>query len=141
MAYIVNKSKTKVTLSYEGNFEGYSFKPKSDKITLNVSKVNLIDPKMINEVLTIKFNKVFNLLKEKVCICLEDEDSSSDDVIFLLGEVAMLRGILLKKYEKQLDFELKKLFSDKIKVLEIELKKKLEHIRIVNLEMEDELVR
>ena len=124
----------------EYDLHGYKFAPKKGKNTyIDVKEVTLINPEMIDSVLSMKFSHVFNKLFNRVVEIINDDDASEDDTMLVLGEVELLRGILLNKYQGFLKKEKETLFLKKLGVLENELKVKVMMIRERRLAMEEEL--
>lgn len=140
MAYLIKKNKKTNEIIYmEYDLHGYKFSPKSKKEAyLDVKEVTVINPELIDSILSIKFNKIFNKLFNKVVDVLND-DASESDTMMVLGEVELLRGILLNKYQNFLKFEKEELFLKKLRLLENELKVKIMMIREKRLAMEEEL--
>ncbi len=141
MAYLIKKNKKTNEIIYmEYDLHGYKFSPKSKKEAyLDVKEVTVINPELIDSILSIKFNKIFNKLFNKVVDVLNDDDASESDTMMVLGEVELLRGILLNKYQNFLKFEKEELFLKKLRLLENELKVKIMMIREKRLAMEKEL--
>lgn len=143
MAYLIKKSKNSNEIIYmEYDLHGYKFNPKpsnTKEAYINVKEVTLINPEMIDSVLSIKFNHVFNKLFNRVVEVINDEDSTEDDTMMVLGEVELLRGILLNKYQSFLKMEKEQLFLKKLTLLDNELKVKLMMIRERKLALENEL--
>ena len=141
MAYLIKKNKKTNEIKYmEYDLHGYKFSPKSKKEAyLDVKEVTVINPELIDSILSIKFNKIFNKLFNKVVDVLNDDDASESDTMMVLGEVELLRGILLNKYQNFLKFEKEELFLKKLRLLENELKVKIMMIREKRLAMEEEL--
>ena len=140
MAYLIKKNKKTNEIIYmEYDLHGYKFSPKSKKEAyLDVKEVTVINPELIDSILSIKFNKIFNKLFNKVVDVLND-DASESDTMMVLGEVELLRGILLNKYQNFLKFEKEELFLKKLRLLENELKVKIMMVREKRLAMEEEL--
>ncbi len=123
MSYLVKKDRIiKKVIDIENIDNGYKFTPKK---SLKIKEINVIDPSMIESILTIKFNKVFNKLLNVSIDVINDEDSTSDDTAHVLGEVERLRGILLNKYHRFLTQEKEELFLNRLRYLENELKSKM----------------
>lgn len=141
MAYLIKKNKKTNEIIYmEYDLHGYKFSPKSKKEAyLDVKEVTVINPELIDSILSIKFYKIFNKLFNKVVDVLNDDDASESDTMMVLGEVELLRGILLNKYQNFLKFEKEELFLKKLRLLENELKVKIMMIREKRLAMEEEL--
>ena len=79
---------------------------------------------MINEILTIKFNRRFKKLLTLVSAVLNDTDATDADTALALDEVQLVKEILLNRYQKFLNQEKEELFLKKLRVLENELRLK-----------------
>lgn len=105
--------------------EGYSFKPKSlNSSYIKVNEVRMVDRDMIEKILTMKFDKAFKRVVALVMHVLEDEEADEGDTTIVLGEVELVREILLNRYQKFLDKEKEELFLKKLRLLENELRMK-----------------
>ena len=125
MSYILKQNGDKKELfSGDIDFTGYKFNSKSSKNIIKVSNVTVVDPKMINEILTIKFNRRFKKLLTLVSAVLNDTDASDADTALALDEVQLVKEILLNRYQKFLNQEKEELFLKKLRVLENELRLK-----------------
>ena len=125
MAYILKQNGDKKELfSDDIDFTGYKFNSKRSKNIIKVSNVTVVDPKMINEILTIKFNRRFKKLLTLVSAVLNDTDASDADTALALDEVQLVKEILLNRYQKFLNQEKEELFLKKLRVLENELRLK-----------------
>ncbi len=123
MAYAIKKKTTiKKIIKVEENLSGYKFIPKKN---LKIKEITVVDPKLIESILTIKFNKVFNKLLNYAIEVINDDEASSSDTNHVLGEVEKLRGVLLNKYHQFLNQEKEELFLKRLRYLENELKSKL----------------
>ncbi|MBQ6687322.1 MAG: hypothetical protein IJN03_02225 [Bacilli bacterium] len=119
-------------MDYEA--KGYTFKPKA-KMRENyiiVNNIKLVNPLMIDGILTAKFNKkyrqlvmiVFNILQSS------DEETTEGDIMIALDEIAKLRVIILNKYQKFLTHEKEEKFIKQLRILENELRAKQINIRM-----------
>lgn len=125
MAYILKQNGEKKELfSGDVDFNGYKFNSKRSKNIIKVSNVTVVDPKMINEILTIKFNRRFKKLLTLVSAVLNDTDATDADTALALDEVQLVKEILLNRYQKFLNQEKEELFLKKLRVLENELRLK-----------------
>ena len=123
--YILKQNGDKKELfSGDIDFTGYKFNSKRSKNIIKVSNVTVVDPKMINEILTIKFNRRFKKLLTLVSAVLNDTDASDADTALALDEVQLVKEILLNRYQKFLNQEKEELFLKKLRVLENELRLK-----------------
>ena len=135
MSYILKQNGDKKELfSGDIDFTGYKFNSKRSKNIIKVSNVTVVDPKMINEILTIKFNRRFKKLLTLVSAVLNDTDASDADTALALDEVQLVKEILLNRYQKFLNQEKEELFLKKLRVLENELR--LKQVMILHQNMQ-----
>lgn len=135
MAYYLKKDDDgkKVLYSTNIDFKGYKFKPKKNKQLIKVSSVVVVDPKMINDILSIKFNQRFKKLMKIAKYVINDEDATSTDTALVLDEVALVKSILLNRYQKFLEQEKEELFLQKLRIVENQVRMK--QVMIMNQEM------
>ncbi|HOP65758.1 MAG TPA: hypothetical protein PLX66_01875 [Bacilli bacterium] len=120
----VDKSQEIVYLDYEQN--GYIFKPKNKSETsLTVNEIVVINPSLIDKILTIKFNTLFKKIAVEALKIIYDDDADAGQAELVLGELKRLKSIVLHKYQKFLTAEKEEIFLKKIKELEKELKVKI----------------
>ena len=63
MAYVLTKNKDKLSLYSTPNLEGYKFNPKKAKTIISVNKVVVVNPNLVDNILSIKFqDKIFCIL-------------------------------------------------------------------------------
>lgn len=124
MAYILSKNDEKLSLYSTPNFEGCEFKPKKDKTIISVNKVLVVDKSLTDNILSIKFNDKFKALLKYAMYVINDEDATSTDTAIVLDEVAMLKGILLNRYQKFLSKEKERLFLEKLRLIENQIRSK-----------------
>lgn len=124
MAYILSKNDEKLSLYSTPNFEGCEFKPKKDKTIISVNKVLVVDKSLTDNILSIKFNDKFKTLLKYAMYVINDEDATSTDTAIVLDEVAMLKGILLNRYQKFLSKEKERLFLEKLRLIENQIRSK-----------------
>ena len=135
MAYILKQNSDKKELfSGDIDFTGYKFNSKRSKNIIKVSNVTVVDPKMINEILTIKFNRRFKKLLTLVSAVLNDTDATDADTALALDEVQLVKEILLNRYQRFLNQEKEELFLKKLRVLENELRLKQVMINKQNMQ-------
>ena len=135
MAYILKQNgDKKESFSGDIDFTGYKFNSKRSKNIIKVSNVTVVDPKMINEILTIKFNRRFKKLLTLVSAVLNDTDATDADTALALDEVQLVKEILLNRYQKFLNQEKEELFLKKLRVLENELRLKQVMINKQNMQ-------
>lgn len=126
-----NNNEIKI-MDYE--MKGYTFKPgaKSSSKYIKVNQLKVVNPSMIDAILTTKFNQkyrklvmiVFNILQSS------DEETTDGDIMIALDETAKLRNIILNKYQKFLSHEKEEKFVKQLRILENELRAKQINIRM-----------
>lgn len=125
MAYLLKKNNDKKELfSTPKDFSGYTFKPKTNKKYLSVKEVTVVDPEIIDKILTKKFSNKFEELIILASKIINDDDSTNADTSLVLDEVAKVRGILLNRYQKFLSKEKEELFLQKLRLIENQLRLK-----------------
>lgn len=119
-----NKNKKIVELNYESN--GYIFKPNIRSTNMiQISNLSLFDEKIIKIVLNNKINKSFSRLYSIISSVLNDEDTTSGDIIIALDEVAKEKAVILKKYSDYLEKQEKEELLKQLKLFEKELRNKI----------------
>jgi hypothetical protein len=123
-----NKNKRIVSFAYDE--VGYEFKPniKSSNL-IKISNLSLMDEELVRKILIEKMDKSFRKLTAVILSVLNDEDTTSGDVIIALDEVAKEKGIILKKYCNYLKKEEYEKMLKRLKIYEENLKKRLENIK------------
>lgn len=143
-SYLINKSHQDESVVSIRELEGYQFKPRSTKDSyIKVNQVTIVDRVMIDKILTMKFNKSFKKVVALALQVINDEDSDEGNVAIVLGEVELVREILLNRYQKFLSYEKEQLFLKKLRLIENELRMKLVAIKrkAQLLEMQEEKTR
>lgn len=130
--------RTEEIIEIADEINGYTFKPKERATNkyIQVSNITIINPLMIDGILTEKFNKkyrrlvmiVFNILQSS------DTDTTEGDIMIALDEIAKLRVIILNKYQKFLNHEKEDRFLKQLRILENELRAKQINMRMNMLE-------
>ena len=115
-SYLINKSHQDESVVSIRELEGYQFKPRSTKDSyIKVNQVTIVDRVMIDKILTMKFNKSFKKVVALALQVINDEDSDEGNVAIVLGEVELVREILLNRYQKFLSYEKEQLFLKKLR--------------------------
>lgn len=138
-SYLIMKN-DKVTsfLYFENNFSGYTFNPKKNKEEyINVKEVTVVHPQLIDNVLSIKFANQFKKLLAMAIAVDQDEDASESDAQRVLGEIELLREIILNRYQKFLRKAKEEMFLRKLRVIENEMRIKILYLRGANTKAED----
>ena len=138
--YKVAKNNNNINISSLDKLDGYDFSPRDKKSNIiKVTKVTLVDRKMIDIVLSLKFEKYFRRLATLALRVLEDDDSSDDSAAdIVLDEAKLVKEILENRYKKFLNYEKEQLFLKKIRIIEnqlqmkkIEIKKKAMYLEML----------
>ena len=143
-SYLINKSHQDESVVSIRELEGYQFKPRSTKDSyIKVNQVTIVDRVMIDKILTMKFNKSFKKVVALALQVINDEDSDEGNVAIVLGEVELVREILLNRYQKFLSYEKEQLFLKKLRLIENELRMKQVDIKrkAQLMEMQEEKTR
>ena len=143
-SYLINKSHQDESVVSIRELDGYQFKPRSTKDSyIKVNKVTIVDRVMIDKILTMKFNKSFKKVVALALQVINDEDSDEGNVTIVLGEVELVREILLNRYQKFLSYEKEQLFLKKLRLIENELRMKQVAIKrkAQMLDMQEEKTR
>lgn len=142
--YLIKKKHQDESVVSIKELEGYTFKPRLTKDSyIKVNAVTIVDKVMIDKILTMKFNKSFKKVVQLALRVINDEDAADGDVSIVLGEVELVREILLNRYQKFLSYEKEQLFLKKLRLIENELRMKQVTIKrkAQLLEMENEKTR
>ena len=142
--YYVNRS-SKINSDVQlKDIDGYKFKPRYRKDEyVKVSQITIVDRAMIDKILTMKFNKSFNRVAALAMAVINDEDATESDAEIVLGEVELVRDILLNRYQRFLSQKKEELFLKKLRVIENEIRMKAVAIKqkAIYLEQQEEYMR
>lgn len=124
MSYLIKKDSKNNTITFmQYDLEGYKFTPKSkNDSVLNVKEIVVINPTMIDKILTIKFNNMYNKLMTFIMQFLNDQTTDTSSGMYALSEIDRLKSILFNKYQKFLSQEKQQLFFNKLNMMEQQLK-------------------
>ena len=127
MSYLIKKDQKTNTITFlQYDLKGYKFTPKSkDNAKISVSQIVVVNPSMIDKILTIKFNAMFKKLVAYVANFLNDEDTDSSDAMFALTEIDRLKSIIMNKYHSYIALEKQKFFLNQLSILEQQLNMKM----------------
>lgn len=125
MSYLINKSHHDESVVSIKELDGYVFRPKTTKDSyIKVNQVTIVDRVMIDKILTMKFEKSFKKVVALALSVINNEDADDGDATIVLGEVELVREILLNRYQKFLSYEKEQLFLKKLRLIENELRMK-----------------
>jgi hypothetical protein len=122
--YSVSKTHIADSVKRIRGLDGYTFKPKNNVDSLNVSEVTIVDDSLIDTILTIKFDKQFKKVVRIALKVINDDDADDSDTQFVLDEVELVREILLNKYQKYISKQKEVLFLKKLRLIENEMRLK-----------------
>ncbi len=127
MSYLIKRDKKTNTITYmEYNMQGYKFTPKSkENAKIQVNQIVVVNPSMIEQILTLKFNTMFRKLMAFVLNFLNDPSSDSTNGMYALTEIERLKSIIFNKYQNYLTIEKQKAFLDKLAYLEKQINMKM----------------
>ena len=128
--YLIVKDKDSKTISYfeYDKINGYNIYPKKAfKDSINVNKMILVNPSMIEKVIDRKFNKRFERLLRFLALIYEDNDSTGEGYREALNEIERLRREYINKYKKFMEAEKAELLEKKLGILEQEVKLRIEY--------------
>lgn len=95
------------------------------KLEINKKTIILNNQKLIDELYLNKIMPKVDKIAKKILIYLKNEDDDQDQTSLLYDDLANLRSLILKKYEKCLSEEAILMYMKKIRFLASELKKRL----------------
>ena len=124
MAYVLTKNNETMALYSLPSMDGYSFSPRKNKTIISVNKVVVVNPVLVDNILSIKFNEKFRALLQMAQYVLNSDTDDTSGIAIALDEVAMLKGILLNRYQHFLSKEKEELFLQKLRIIENQLRSK-----------------
>ena len=142
--YLINKSHHDESVVSIKELDGYIFRPKTNKDSyIKVNQVTIVDRVMIDKILTMKFEKSFKKVVALALSVINNDDADEGDATIVLGEVELVREILLNRYQKFLSYEKEQLFLKKLRLIENELRMKQVSIKrkAQIMEMQEEKTR
>jgi hypothetical protein len=122
--YLINKKHSDDSVVSIRELDGYTFRPRPNSNYIKVNKVTIVDRMMIDRILSMKFDKAFNRVVRLALKVINDDDATGDDCEIILGEVELVRQILLNRYQKYINQEKEKLFLKKLRLIENEMRMK-----------------
>lgn len=132
--YLIVKEKNDKSITYfeYDNMEGYDLSPKKNvkiKDAINVNKVVIINPSLMNKVASKKIDLKFKRLLQLITIIFEDDDTSGNAYREGLNEISKLRLEAKTKYFKYMHQEEVETIEKKLDILEHELKLRLFYLQ------------
>ena len=125
--FIVTKKQMEGAITYleYERIHGVSFKPKKSEFDdmINVSKVVVINPSLIEKLVDKKCKRTLEKLIKMTGIIYEQEDEDGDvGLSFILNEMEKFRQLLDSKYKEYMDAKEYKLYLKKLEIIENEVK-------------------
>ena len=111
-------------MEYE-KLKGFSVKPKNNvtfEDMINVDEMILINPSLIEKLITKKCTKTFDRIIKMISIVSDDDDDDSGYML-ILDEIERFKNLLVNKYQKYME---EKEYELNLKKLEL-LKEEIEH--------------
>ncbi len=131
-SYKIKKLNKTVSLDYPiEKIEGFKYVPKI-KFHGDINEILIVDKELIDGLILASFDKKYKKILEYYLSALGDDESSSGDKLMLaLDELARLRNIIIKKYQKTLSKKMQDKLLKKIKILENEIRIKVIDYKII----------
>ncbi len=133
--YFVVKGKKDSTITYfeYDKMEGYDLSPKKNikiKDAINVNKVVIINPSLMQKVAKKKIDLKFKKLLEFMTIIFDDDDDTTSGEAYRegLNEISKLRLEAKVKYQKYMEEEDYKTLEKKLDILEQELNSRIYYL-------------
>jgi len=132
--YLIVKEKNDSSITYfeYDKMNGYDLSPKKNikiKDAINVNKVVIINPSLMNKVASKKVNIKFQKLLQMMMIIFDNNDDESGTVYREgLNEISKLRLEANTKYRKYMEQEEFEVLEKKLGILEQELKLRLYYL-------------
>lgn len=124
---IKRKNRNKKIIKFVYDDCGYEFKPNIHNANLiQISNLYLLDEASVSRILIKKQEKSFRRLAAITLSVINDEDATSGDALIALDEIARLKSVILKKYQRYIKREEQDKILKRLKVLENDLKVRLE---------------
>jgi len=125
--FIVTKKQMEGAITYleYERIHGVSFKPKKSEFDdmINVSKVVVINPSLIEKLVDKKCKRTLEKLIKMTGIIYEQDDEDGDvGLSFILNEIEKFRQLLDSKYKEYMNAKEYKLYLKKLEIIENEVK-------------------
>lgn len=139
--YIVkNQNDKSITYLEYDKLTGYDITPKNVKIkdAIDVSKMIIINPSMIDKMVTKKVNRRFEKLLKFISIVLNTDDETGEAYREALTEITKMRLEYFVKYKNYMSKEQMDILEKKLNILEREVKVRLLYLEQTNAYSYDE---
>lgn len=130
--FLVVKNKDEKEIKYfeYDKVKGYNIAPKNNvkfEDAINVSKMILINPSLIEKMVDKKVKRKFAYLVNMISFVCDNDDESGDGLYLALDQAEKFRMELINKYKKYIQEEKFALLEKKIAILEDELKLRIKY--------------
>lgn len=128
---IKNKDEKEIKYFEYDKIKGYNITPKNNvkfQDAINVNKMILINPSLIEKMIDKKVKRKFNYLINMLSCLYDSDDTSGEGLYLALDEAEKFRMELINKYKKYMKEEKFELIEKKISILEDELKLRIKYI-------------
>lgn len=131
--FLVVKNKDEKTIKYfeYDKIGGYKVTPKKNVKfvdAINVNKMVLINPSLIEKMIDKKVKRKMNYLINMMSIVCDSDDDNSEGLYLALDEVEKCKMEIINKYKKFLEEEKIELLLKKISILEDELNLRIKYM-------------
>lgn len=140
-SYLINKQHVDDSVISIKELDGYTFKPRPNSNYIKVNSVTIVDRVMLDRILSMKFDKAFNRVVKLALQVINNEDASDDDCEIVLGEVELVRQVLLNRYQRFLKHEKEELFLKKLRLIENEIRMKQVQVKQKAIYLEQQVSR
>ncbi|MDD5980229.1 MAG: hypothetical protein PUC23_03860 [bacterium] len=125
--FVVTKEQIKGAITYleYERINGVSFKPKKSDFEdmINVSKVVVINPSLIEKLVNKKCKRTLEKLIKMTGVIYDQDDEDGDaGLSFILNEIEKFRQLLDSKYKEYMKEKEYKLYLKKLEIIESEVK-------------------
>ncbi len=125
--FVVTKEQIKGAITYleYERINGVSFKPKKSDFEdmINVSKVVVINPSLIEKLVDKKCKRTLEKLIKMTGVIYDQDDEEGDTGLsFILNEIEKFRQLLDSKYKEYMKEKEYKLYLKKLEIIESEVK-------------------
>ena len=128
---IKNKDEKEIKYFEYDKVKGYNITPKNNvkfQDAINVNKMILINPSLIEKMIDKKVKRKFNYLINMLSCLYDSDDTSGEGLYLALDEAEKFRMELINKYKKYMKEEKFELIEKKISILEDELKLRIKYL-------------
>lgn len=123
-----------INLSFDIKKDGFSYRFKLAN-DLGVREIIIMHPEIIDSLILANFNKRYRKIWEYYLYSLQEEDGFDSDtsgkLMLALDEITRLRGILIRKYHKNITCQCEEKMLKKLKLLENEIRMKIIDFKII----------